>query len=685
MKSSLALALLLSVSAKAKELPPEIAAKLAKDGLVVIDQPLRQCFTPYLTSSRPAFVTSDSLLMAYSRLYEESVSRAALESVTAHLKVWPACWPKVAAGSLSKNPIDLEGFRRSRLMWATAQRLLTGKLPEGLDGGEAEAVELEAKRVESGTGNCPPGWLRPPDEKAPPFVSYTAFKPRSFYEGIGVLEHYYRFQKWLQEMPLDLSDEATISMAEHLGHALSEINDYRTLQDFRSLFPRETSLIALLLENSSWSTTPEKLDQWRKRLRGEFSERRDWRFMPPLVVLGSEAARELLPQGKAERTPEVMGAVFGNPVANKLLGQEFQKAVEGETGQLQETTTFRFLQDLNATPDPRAPALFRSEAWQRKQLNATLGYWAEYRYALQLSSREEAHYLPAIIKEPGFVEPYPAFFHHLAGQAQGWARKDLWKEKSPEAARLRTAIELEKTIVFLRDAKAETGKDGNSSENAAYEEVEKRSGFLDRLFPMQPSEIDDSDDRDWRSRETCLAVAKQAEELLAAYWQGDPVAAERLAPPADSKDDLTPRWWQLAATCFRLEAMAERQLAGQPWRDDDAQFLRDFGEHLGWLMFYEGNSYFVPLDDAPRIARYATLDSPAGATVYHAAAARPRPILIQYPDRDGKPVLCEGAVYAFRNVEAKQTPTRAEWIKDAEKSPWPAWSSGLVVSPKSGD
>ena len=682
MKSSLALALLLSIPAGAEELPPEIAAKLAKDGLVIVDKPLRQCFTPYLTSSLPAFITSDSLLMAYSRLFEESVSRAELESVTAQTKAWPAYWTQLAAGPLSNDAIDLEGRRRSRLMWATAQRLLTGKLPAGLEGGEAEAVELEAKRVESGTGDAPPAWLRPPDDKAPPLVSYPAFKPRSFYEGIAVLERYYRFQKWLQEMPLDLSDRTTISMAEHLGRALGETKDYRTHEVFQSQFPRETSLIAVLLENPNRSTTPEERERWRKRLRDELSERSDWRFMPPLVVLGSEAARELLPQGKVERTPEVMGAVFGNAVANTLLGQDFKKVIELETAPLEEPPTFRFLQALNAAPDPRAPALFRSEPWQRKQLNTTLGYWAEYRYALQLSSREEAYYLPAIIKQPGFVEPYPAFFHHLAGQAQGWARRALWKEKSPEAESLRIAIELEKTILFLRDAEAGTGKDGKSSENAAYEEVEKRSGFLDRLFPMQPSEIDDSDHRDWRSRETRLAVAKQAEDLLAAFWKGDPAATGRLSPPANSRDDLTPRWSQLAATCFRLEAMAERQLAGQPWSADDAQFLTDFGKHLGWLMFYEGNSYFVPLDDAPRIARYATLATPEGAQVYHAAVARPRSLLIQYPDRDGKPVLCEGAVYAFRNVEAKETPDRATWIKDAEKTAWPAWMSGIVAPPK---
>ena len=77
-----------------------------------------------------------------------------------------------------------------------------------------------------------------------------------------------------------------------------------------------------------------------------------------------------------------------------------------------------------------------------------------------------------------------------------------------------------------------------------------------------------------------------------------------------------------------------------------------------------------------------TLDGPTGATIYHAAVARPRSLLIRYPDHEGKPILCEGAVYAFRNIEAKVTPGRATWIKDAERTAWPAWMSGMIVPPE---
>jgi hypothetical protein len=137
----------------------------------------------------------------------------------------------------------------------------------------------------------------------------------------------------------------------------------------------------------------------------------------------------------------------------------------------------------------------------------------------------------------------------------------------------------------------------------------------------------------------------------------------------------------LAATCFRLEAMAERQLSGKPWRESDIDFLKGYGMHLGWLMFYEGNSYLSPDDDAPRIARYATDASPQGTRVHHAAVARPRLMLLHYPDQAGNSVLCQGSVYSFRHVERDRTPTRAEWNSEAEKVPRPAWMDPITGAP----
>jgi hypothetical protein len=170
--------------------------------------------------------------------------------------------------------------------------------------------------------------------------------------------------------------------------------------------------------------------------------------------------------------------------------------------------------------------------------------------------------------------------------------------------------------------------------------------------------------------------------LLQRYWSGDREIIEILRKEStDLEDDLSPRWAALAATSFRLEAMAERQLSGKPWRESDIDVLKGYGMHLGWLMFYEGNSFLSPEDDAPRIARYATDASPQGTRVHHAAVARPRLTLLHYPDHAGNPVLCQGAVYSFRHVERDRTPTRAEWNSESEKVPRPPWMDPITGAP----
>ena len=49
--------------------------RLAKDKVLVTNEAFKQVFTPYLSSSEPLFITSDSLLKGFHVLFEESVLR----------------------------------------------------------------------------------------------------------------------------------------------------------------------------------------------------------------------------------------------------------------------------------------------------------------------------------------------------------------------------------------------------------------------------------------------------------------------------------------------------------------------------------------------------------------------------------------------------------------------------------
>ena len=131
----------------AQEAADDAKAKLQSDGLVVLDIPLKQGFSAYIGSSRPVFVTSDSVLMAYHRLLEEIVNEAENAEEARSRRFWQSLWenlPRETAADAGNS--REEGFRRSRLVVATGLRLLTGKLPSGLNEMEIRLVSKEAER-----------------------------------------------------------------------------------------------------------------------------------------------------------------------------------------------------------------------------------------------------------------------------------------------------------------------------------------------------------------------------------------------------------------------------------------------------------------------------------------------------------------------------------------------------------
>ncbi len=656
-----------------REPDAEARAKLDANGLVVLDVPLNQGFSAYIGAARPVFITSDSLLMAYHRLLEEVANQAEVAEEARSRRFWRSLWENLPRRSAEEvGSRREEGLRRSRLVVATGLRLLAGKLPSGLSEVEIRLVSEEAERVEKGEGTAPPPWILP--EPGPQdVVSYKAFIPTGSAAGDPAGECYYRFRKWLQEMQVAPSDLATVSMMEHLAMGMERMDgkDREAILPAFSLTARDAGLLDRLVNIVPASNVAAKI-------REETGHVRRIRLLQSGVPAGSRICRKLLAEApsKIGRTPLAVAALLGNPLASaqidpavaKLAAEAWDFSTPEDSGEkLVFLSYFDALRALGS-PDDRSPSLFVSEPWQRKQLNTILGSWAEYRYATQAGSREDTLYFGMVSQDPGFVEPVPAFYRHLGESAESLstARSFLLSGDEKRAAMLskllRTADALRK--IGIQD------EPSASLEQAVRPELP----LLYNLFPdLQPpvggfpAPIPD--------KKRCLAIADRIGALETAWKKGDENTKSLLSRAIiDEKDPIGPRLSRLTGICYRLEAMAERQLAGRPWSEGDKEFLVTFGETLAWLMFYEGNSYLTPRDDAPRIARYATLiDSKGKSLSYHAATARPRLLLIRHPDNKGQGVLCQGAVYSYRDVACETTPTPDGWTAVSGQAPPPPW------------
>lgn len=130
---------------------------------------------------------------------------------------------------------------------------------------------------------------------------------------------------------------------------------------------------------------------------------------------------------------------------------------------------------------------------------------------------------------------------------------------------------------------------------------------------------------------------------------------------------LLSRWRTLETLSRRLQDLATKQLMGLPFNQSDKVFLRTYGKPLGSVMFYDGNSWEVARDTAPR----ATTVFSAGGSYLHAAIGRPRAIFVHYPWK-GKKVICRGAVMPYYEFQNPTRLTDADWLTSIRTGKMPA-------------
>jgi hypothetical protein len=119
-------------------------------------------------------------------------------------------------------------------------------------------------------------------------------------------------------------------------------------------------------------------------------------------------------------------------------------------------------------------------------------------------------------------------------------------------------------------------------------------------------------------------------------------------------------WYRFGALCSKLEALSQKQLRGAPFSTEDNDFLKSYGERLAGIMFYGGNSYENPRDDAPRVCDIYT--NPQNGEILHIGIGKPVQIFLLYP-WNGKPILTHGAVFPYYEFGGAHRLTDTEWQK----------------------
>jgi uncharacterized protein DUF3160 len=613
--------------------------QLARDRVLMTGERFKRVFTPYVDSSYPPFITSDSLINTFHLLFEESFLQ--LETIqAARLKHLLSALADQLA-TVDANLVGDQGMIRAAKLRATilvaVARTLLGDEPEGLPVGTAAIVRAEAERVTAARETIKPAWLGKPDPGFPA-IDYGRFTVRGIYTRTSSLQRYFRAVSWLQAIPLRVHSDEELLTALMLGSAFGRLGWVEKQEDedrLRALLEVYSEIIGTGDDwdldraeglASTWANCelefqvgPDSIAEVRRRaleytgMGALINDQIQWpipkksaadqvgyrvlaahRTPGSLLFRRTTDQRDPLLHGRTLPTGLEIGSLLGSDVARNALADfprvravihEMESLLEGESLLAE---YLRCLQALVDAPEPDAPAFMASEPWRVKQLNTVLAGWAQMRHTFVLQAKQSFIVLCCESLPVGLVEPEPEFYCRFG-----------------------------RLVARTRELLNKAGAIG--------------------VFA--------SDTPDPETPET-----------------------------GDLRIDHGMAWDRLHDLCLRLEILAHKQLRGVPFNEAERRFILSYGQQ-----FHFSNSYQIPRDDAPRIADVHA--DPTGRQVLLVGIARPRALWVLYPWR-GRDVLCRGAVMPYRELANPTRITDHEWMQrlDSREPPAaPTWIAPLVV------
>ncbi len=698
--------------------PDGVVSRLAETGVVVADVSAKQIFSPYIGAELPVFITTDTVLAAYHVLLEESLVR--LERVRSE-RAAPAIrilWDGLpdAAGQFTLPTQETQAaLRRARVIVGVALVLLDAETPGATDE-ERRLIDAEVARIHRATGTAKPVWLGPPDEGFPA-IDYGRFRPRGLYADDEDLSGLFRAVVWLQTVPLRVSRPDEFLTAALLRAAFESEDFDKSWDDAQRWGGFVGGLEEFLPSGDDvpllgkFDVDPEEFDAQVRR--GEQPNGTSWinyrrhkdltdrviRILPPAALPDTRLfERTSGPEiGRLEPSGLDIAALLGSRTAHAALPSSEVRAVVANARESLELERALYdgclyeaylycLQALFDEPEPEAPELFGSAAWDVKTTNTALAGWAQLRHAWALQAKESEHWVGVAETVPGFVEPDPKFFGRFAMLCERTERAFAQMNAFSSAVERREfGRQLKRFVNVVRASGAlETGdlayETLGQAEQAALRDVGRLAayGLLGEDVERSWGEVSPDDAQTMRSGFQVLTT--EVEALIAEMAGG-----KLRKPIADFLDQPSPlplAWRELERLAGRLESLAHRQLRGVALGPYEAAFIRTFGERLAAVMLYAGNSYLDPLDDAPRVASiHALRGGVDGPRHLHVGTARPRVLYVLYPSAEG-PVACQGAVLPYREVYLPSRLTDAAWkrLLDSDEAPdWPEWMAPILA------
>lgn len=667
---------------------------LKENGFIVGNKEYNQIFEPYVKPEGPVFITSDTIINAYNVINEEYMHQ--LENSQA--KRLPVLLKKIYIRINSQKPpirtdtiTEKQANEKLRFVIGTALMLLDEKIPE-TDKKLLHKIKTESVKIHKAEGIDKPELFQ--TDKGFSGINYGIFKPTGFYTKTHSLTSYYQALKWLQTVPFrpGYNDEITAllilggassesGLRNEVGEFISGLNPFIPIRDnpdlseiikiagnpenrssdlktFRESIIKNPNYIAKINDSLRTNDQPEKqtinfriFSAYRLPENEIFSQTtkdgRNPTGLETAIFLGSTEAENLLNKYDPQNAKSIMEIISQNkntPSQENLYNNYLNS-----------------LAILFKSPDTQAPDFMKGRLWQIKNLQTVLSGWSLMRHSLTLQVKMNTIAYCRQSKPIGFIEPVPEFYAAFAKLTEK-TEKCISENKIMQT----TDTKEEQKSMLLDYANLLRKQHHN-----------KLSPYEETKLGIYEFKLEIFTNKHCKSKKP-LPKAAELEKIASDIMSKTKYYNRISGDFPDDKTDFRQSLTELKKICLKLEELSKKQLQGLEFTNEENDFIKNYGETLAGTMFYKGNSYLEPIDDAPRITVFAF--NPTEKSYKLAGTSKPKSIYVLYPWK-GKSILCKGAVMSYCEFTSPAPLNDEEWrekIRNSKKGRFaPAWAKEI--------